>query len=88
MLLIFACSSEYHVSLIIFSGNFVSGDKIVIAVTANYEVGSFSGTKALLITTIGASAGKNKSVGIAYITAGTLFLVFGVLQVLKEYFWQ
>ena len=67
------------------AGNFVSGNKITISVTANYEVGSFGGTKTLVISSLGASGGKNKSVGIAYITVGTLLLVFGVLGVIKEF---
>jgi len=65
-------------------GNFNDGDQLVFGIQANYEVASFDGIKGLVISTLGASAGRNKSMGPAYITTGAISLAFGLIMMLKE----
>jgi len=63
-------------------GNFNDGDQLVFGIQANYEVASFDGIKGLVISTLGASAGRNKSMGPAYITTGAISLAFGLIMLL------
>ena len=57
--------------------NFRKGDNITFEVEANFEVRSFNGDKAIIISTLGPLGGKNSSLGISYIVTGCVgfFLV-------------
>ena len=54
-------------------------------VTANYEVDSFSATKALVLSNLGAYGGRNIFLGQAYTTVGALCLVVGVGLLTKHF---
>lgn len=66
------------------NGTFESGQKLVIDVIANYEVGSFDAKKGLVISTLGNFGGKNIFPGQAYLTVGIFALIFGLVLLLKE----
>lgn len=65
-------------------GNFKKGDVIVFDLTANFEVNSFDGTKALVLGTVGEFGGKNPYLGQSYIIVGSISLLFAVLFVMKQ----
>lgn len=65
-------------------GSFSQGDKIVFDITANFEVGSFDGTKSLILTDLGDLGGKNVCTGQFYITAGAFSIFLGSVMLLKE----
>ncbi|KAJ1966687.1 alkylphosphocholine resistance protein lem3, partial [Dimargaris xerosporica] len=48
-------------------------------VEMNYDVTSFGGTKAIVISTVSFMGGKNPFLGIAYIVVGVLCVVLGCL---------
>jgi hypothetical protein len=50
----------------------------------NFEVDSFDGSKALVISTLGDFGGKNSFLGISYIVVGSISLLLGVLFALKQ----
>ena len=64
--------------------DFDKGDVLNFEVIANYEVQSFGGSKALVITTMGEFGGKNPYLGVAYIVVGSLCLFFGLLFLVKQ----
>lgn len=66
------------------NGTFESGQKLVIDVIANYEVGSFDAKKGLVISTLGDFGGKNIFPGQAYLTVGIFSLIFGLILCVKE----
>ncbi len=66
------------------NGTFNSGDKLVINIVANYEVGSFDAKKSLVISTLGSFGGKNIFPGQAYLTVGIFALIFGLVLFVKE----
>lgn len=66
------------------SGNFNKGDQLVFTVDANFEVGSFDGTKSLVLATIGEFGGRNPFLGVAYIVVGSISLLFGALFAVKQ----
>lgn len=66
-------------------GDFKKGDQLIFFVNANFEVGSFDGTKSLVITNLGEFGGKNPYLGVAYIVVGTISLLFGSLFALKQF---
>ena len=66
--------------------NIKAGATLRFKITANYQVGSFSGQKALVISTVGQFGGKNPFLGIAYVVVGAISLLLGFLFGLKHYF--
>ncbi len=68
----------------VIDGDFKKGDTLAFQVTANYEVDSFSGSKSLLISTLGQFGGKNPYLGIAYIVVGSICLMFAFLFATKQ----
>jgi hypothetical protein len=65
--------------------DFNKNDKITFKVTANYEVGSFSSKKYLVISTIGEFGGRNPYLGVAYIVVGTISLTLALLFAGKQF---
>lgn len=65
-------------------GDFNTGDVLTFNVTANYEVGSFSATKGLLVTTLGDFGGKNVVPGELFLTVGSFCLIAGAILLAKE----
>ena len=65
-------------------GPFKNGDVLTFAVSANYEVTSFSGKKRLVISTVGDLGGKNPDLGVAYIVVGSLCFIFGFIFAVKQ----
>lgn len=63
--------------------DFRKGDKITFEVEANFEVRSFNGDKALIISTLGPLGGKNVSLGISYIVAGCVGFLLAAVFVVK-----
>jgi hypothetical protein len=63
--------------------DFSKGQTIIFEVITNFEVNSFSGSKALVISTIGNLGGSNPYLGVAYIVVGILCLFFGLLFLIK-----
>ena len=65
-------------------GDLAAGDKLVFDVDARYPVTGFSGTKAIVVTTLSFLGGKNAFIGGAYLVVGFLCLgaalLFGVKQ--------
>lgn len=66
-------------------GTFNEGDKLSFNVQANYEVGSFDGSKSLIITTVGEFGGQNAFPGIAFICTGGIAFVLAALFAVKDY---
>ena len=66
-------------------GDFRAGDRLVFNLTANFEVDSFSATKTLLISNLGAMGGRNTFLGLAFTTIGSICMVFGVVLLGKAY---
>jgi hypothetical protein len=66
------------------NGNFKKGEVLDFTIIANYEVSSFSGTKALVLGTSGPYGGRNTGLGIAYVVTGSVSLFFGVLFGLRQ----
>ncbi|RYH31277.1 hypothetical protein EON65_03065 [archaeon] len=64
--------------------DFKKGDELTITITANYEVGSFDGTKGLLLSTLGDYGGRNKFPGEVFLTVGSFALIGGCLLLLRE----
>lgn len=64
--------------------DFKAGDKLTFNVEANFEVNSFDGTKALVISTNNAFGGKNPYLGFTYIIVGCLSLLLGLLFFTKS----
>jgi LEM3 (ligand-effect modulator 3) family / CDC50 family len=66
--------------------DFRKGDTLTFEVDANFEVRSFNGDKAIIISTLGPLGGKNVSLGISYIVAGCLGFFLAAVFVVKLYF--
>jgi hypothetical protein len=66
------------------AGPFKKGEQLSFDVEANYEVNSFDGSKALLVSTIGEFGGKNKALGVTFVTVGALSLSMGIIFALKQ----
>jgi hypothetical protein len=64
--------------------DFGKGDQLIFQVKANFEVGSFDGTKSLVLSTVGELGGKNPYLGVAYIVVGSVALLFGSLFAMKQ----
>eukprot|EP01039_Chlorochromonas_danica_P000641 gene641-696_t len=64
--------------------DFYEGDRIVINITANYEVGSYDATKSLLISNLGQLGGKNIVPGQVFFIVGLISLCSGVALALRE----
>lgn len=64
--------------------DFNAGDVLNFTITANYQVDTFDGTKALVIGTTGPYGGKNVGLGLTYIIVGAISLFFGTLFSLRQ----
>jgi hypothetical protein len=64
-------------------GDWTQGQQITFGVTANYEVGSFDGSKAIILSQEGLFGGRNFYLGTSYITVGSLCFFFAALFTLK-----
>lgn len=62
------------------------GEKIEFEIWSNYVVESFSGHKALIVTTTNMFGGKNKYIGMTFYSVGFTFLVFGIFFAIKHWF--
>ena len=67
-------------------GDFHEGDRLVFNVTANFEVESFGGSKALILTNNGDVGGKNVVTGQAFVTVGTTGMFLGLALLGKLFF--
>ena len=65
-------------------GDFKKGQVLKFSLIANFEVGSFDGSKSLVISTIGEFGGRNPYLGLAYVVVGALCLFFGFLFLVKH----
>ena len=66
------------------SNSFKKGDVLTFSITANYPVASFSGTKALVLSTEGPFGAPNPSVGLAYLICGCVGGGLGLLFLLTQ----
>eukprot|EP00428_Durinskia_dybowskii_P060903 CAMPEP_0170369506 /NCGR_PEP_ID=MMETSP0117_2-20130122/8018_1 /TAXON_ID=400756 /ORGANISM="Durinskia baltica, Strain CSIRO CS-38" /LENGTH=361 /DNA_ID=CAMNT_0010624227 /DNA_START=67 /DNA_END=1149 /DNA_ORIENTATION=- len=64
--------------------DYKKGDTLSFNVVANYEVASFDGSKAILISNLGEFGGKNPFLGVAYVVVGSISLMFAFLFVVKQ----
>jgi len=63
-----------------FDSDFNRGDVISFEVTANFEVNSFKGSKAIILTTVGAYGGANPFLGSCFIVIGSIsFFLMAVI---------
>ena len=64
------------------ANGFKKGDNVTFEIVTNFEVASFHGTKALILSTTTPTGGKSDVLGIAYLTVGSiciaLALAFGI----------
>lgn len=60
------------------------GDSLSFDMSLNFEVESFDGSKALVVSTLGDFGGKNSFLGISYIVVGSISLLLGLLFALKQ----
>jgi hypothetical protein len=58
------------------SGDFNKGDIVSFNVTSNFEVRSYSSTKALILTTQGTFGNKNPNLGVTYLVVGSISFFF------------
>ena len=65
-------------------GDLAAGDKLVFDVDARYPVTGFSGTKAIVVTTLSFLGGKNAFIGGAYLVVGFLCLGAALLFAVKQ----
>ena len=66
--------------------SFKKGDTLNFKINANFEVRSFNGEKALIITNAGLLGSKNPALGIAFIVIGCLSLLLAVAFLTKEWY--
>lgn len=57
---------------------------LTFTVNANFEVGSFDGSKSVLISNLGEFGGKNPFLGVAFVVVGSVSLMFALLFVIKQ----
>lgn len=60
------------------------GDTLSFDMDLNFEVDSFDGSKALVLSTLGDFGGKNSFLGISYVVVGSISLLLGLLFALKQ----
>ena len=63
-----------------------AGTNLTFTVVSNYPVSGFSGTKALVVSTVSVIGGKNPFLGIAYIVVGFAAIGLAALFALRSYF--
>lgn len=63
----------------VIDGPFNVGDVIAINVTANFEVRSFGGSKAMVLSSQGEYGQRNNNLGMTYIVIGALSLAIGIV---------
>ena len=63
---------------------FNQGDVLTFAVVPNFEVASFGGTKALIISTSTPTGGRSGVMGAAYLGVGVISAALGVVFLLKQ----
>ena len=68
----------------IIPGPFKKGDVLLFSVNPRYEVKSFGGTKALIVSTVGQFGGKNVYLGAGYVVVGGLSLLLAIMFVVKN----
>ena len=66
--------------------SFKKGDTLSFSIHANFEVRSFNGEKALIITNSGLLGSKNPALGIAFIVIGCVSLLLAAAFLAKEYY--
>lgn len=67
-----------------FDNDFSAGDVLNFEVNLNFDVTSFDGAKALVLTTLTEVGGQNYALGYSYVIAGSVSLFIGVLFALKR----
>lgn len=65
-------------------GPFKKGDELTFQVKSNFEVKSFGGTKALIISTNSALGGKNSYISTSFLVVGSISMGFAILFILKH----
>jgi hypothetical protein len=63
-----------------------SGAILTFNVTNNFEVNSFGGSKAIVLSTVGDYGGKNTFIGISFYVSGILMMVIGSIYAVGDYF--
>jgi hypothetical protein len=66
-------------------GPFKKGEVLTFYVLPTYDVKSFSGTKTLIISTIGQFGGKNLYLGAGYVVVGGLSLLLAIMFAVKQW---
>ena len=69
----------------VIDGPFDAGDVIAINLTANFEVRSFGGSKAVVLSTQSEYGQRNNNIGMTYVVVGALALVIGILLFAVNY---
>lgn len=64
---------------------FRKGDSVLFEVVPNFEVASFQGTKALIISTVTPTGGKSSVLGSAYLAVGSICLALAVAFAIKHF---
>lgn len=65
-------------------GGFKKGDIVTFEVVPNFEVQSFGGSKALILSTVTPTGGKSDVLGIAYLTVGSICIALAVAFAIKH----
>jgi len=60
------------------------GDVLTFEITNNFEVNSFNGKKALVISTVSWFGGKNSFLGYSYMIAGAICIFLGIIFLMKS----
>jgi hypothetical protein len=63
-----------------------AGTILTFNITNNFEVNSFGGSKALVLSTVGEYGGKNTFIGISFYVSGILMMVIGSVYAAVDYF--
>lgn len=61
-----------------------AGQSLTFQINTNFEVASFSGSKALVVTTLESYGAANDALGIAFMTIGCISLFFGIFLAIKR----
>ena len=67
-------------------GDFSKGQELKFAIRSNFEVASFGGTKALVISSLSEMGGVNPYLGTAYLVVGILAFLLTLLFIFKQVF--